>query len=157
MSGLHWWLSSKDSIYNSGATGEALWRKAQQSTPVFLPGESHRQRSLADYSPKGPTELDMTEVTQHSGMHVYVSSLLNLPPTAHPTPPFQVVTELPVSYSKFPLLSILHMIMCVFPCYALKLPALPSPSHTVFKGKNISMPFYMGKMPFLLNTFRLLL
>ena len=27
------------------------WRKAWQPTPVFLPGESHGQRSLAGYSP----------------------------------------------------------------------------------------------------------
>ena len=29
------------------------WRKAYQPTPVFLPGESHAQRSLAGYSPQG--------------------------------------------------------------------------------------------------------
>ena len=27
------------------------WRRAQQPTPVFLPGESHGQRGLAGYSP----------------------------------------------------------------------------------------------------------
>jgi len=27
------------------------WRRACQPTPVFLPGESHGQRSLAGYSP----------------------------------------------------------------------------------------------------------
>ena len=27
------------------------WRRAQQPTPVFLPGESHEQRSLPGYSP----------------------------------------------------------------------------------------------------------
>ena len=27
------------------------WRKAQQPTPVFLPGESHGQKSLVDYRP----------------------------------------------------------------------------------------------------------
>ena len=32
------------------------WRKAQQPTPVFLPGESHGQRSLADYSSWGRKE-----------------------------------------------------------------------------------------------------
>ena len=32
-------------------------------TPVFLPGESHGQRSLADNSPWSSKELDMTEVT----------------------------------------------------------------------------------------------
>ena len=40
------------------------WRRAQQPTPVFLPGESHGQRSLADYnSPWSCKELDMTEAT----------------------------------------------------------------------------------------------
>ena len=29
------------------------WRRAWQPTPVFLPGESHGQRSLAGYSPWG--------------------------------------------------------------------------------------------------------
>ena len=39
------------------------WRRAWQPTPVFLPGESHEQRSLVDYSPWGGKELDMIEVT----------------------------------------------------------------------------------------------
>ena len=30
------------------------------TTPVFLPGESHGQRSLEGYSPSGCEELDMT-------------------------------------------------------------------------------------------------
>ena len=34
-----------------------------QSTPVFLPGESRGQRSLAGYSPEGRKELDRTEAT----------------------------------------------------------------------------------------------
>jgi len=40
------------------------WRRAQQSTPVFLPGESHGQRrSLAGYGPHGSNELDTTGAT----------------------------------------------------------------------------------------------
>ena len=39
------------------------WRRAWQPTPVFLPGESHGQRSLAGYGPQGHKELDTTEVT----------------------------------------------------------------------------------------------
>ena len=39
------------------------WRRAWQPTPVFFPGIFHKQRSLADYSPWGCTELDMTEAT----------------------------------------------------------------------------------------------
>ena len=32
-------------------------------TPVFLPGETHGERSLAGYSPLGCKELDTIEVT----------------------------------------------------------------------------------------------
>ena len=35
--------------------------KEMATTPVFLPGESHGQRRLADYSPWGPKESDTTE------------------------------------------------------------------------------------------------
>ena len=31
------------------------------STPVFLSGESHGQRSVVGYSPRGHKELDVTE------------------------------------------------------------------------------------------------
>ena len=43
--------------------GKIPWRRALQPTPVFLPGESHGQRSLAGYSPWDHRESDMTEVT----------------------------------------------------------------------------------------------
>ena len=46
--------------FNSWA-GKIPWRRACQPTPVFLPGESHGQRSLADYSPWGCGESDTTE------------------------------------------------------------------------------------------------
>ena len=41
------------------------WRKKWQPTAVFLPGESHGQRSLAGYSPWGSKELDTTENMQY--------------------------------------------------------------------------------------------
>ena len=34
-----------------------------EGTPVFLPGKSHEQRSLMDYSPWGCKESDTTEHT----------------------------------------------------------------------------------------------
>ena len=40
---------------------EDPWRKEWQPTPVFLPEESHRQRSLVGYSLWGCKESDMTE------------------------------------------------------------------------------------------------
>ena len=39
------------------------WRKKWQPTPVFLPRESHGQRSLVDCSPWGRIESDTTEAT----------------------------------------------------------------------------------------------
>ena len=45
------------SIPRSGRSQE----KRRQPTPVFLPGESHGQRSLMGYSPLGCEESDMTE------------------------------------------------------------------------------------------------
>ena len=41
-----------------------LWRRAWQSTPVFLPGESHGQRSLAGYSPYYLKEQGAVESTE---------------------------------------------------------------------------------------------
>ena len=43
--------------------GKIPWRRAWQPTPVFLPGESHGQRSLEGYSPWGCKELDTTKAT----------------------------------------------------------------------------------------------
>ena len=37
--------------------------EAWQPTPVFLPVESHGQRSLAGHSPQGRKELNTTKVT----------------------------------------------------------------------------------------------
>ena len=55
--GLPWWLSGKESIcqhrrlgFSPGVT-KIPWKRKWQPTPVFLPGESHGQRSLAGYSP----------------------------------------------------------------------------------------------------------
>ena len=33
--------------------GKNPWRRKRQPTPIFLPGKSHGQRNLADYSPCG--------------------------------------------------------------------------------------------------------
>ena len=41
--------------------GKISWRREWQPTPVFLPGESHGQRSLVGYSPWGSKEPDTIE------------------------------------------------------------------------------------------------
>ena len=48
---------------------KVFWRRKWQPTPVFLPGESHGQRSLVGYSPWGRKELDMTERLTHTYTH----------------------------------------------------------------------------------------
>ena len=40
--------------------------KGMATTPVFLPGESHGQRSLMGYGTWGHKELDLTEATSHA-------------------------------------------------------------------------------------------
>ena len=42
------------------------WRRKWQPTPVFLPGESHGQRSLAGCSPWGRKESDTTKRLTHA-------------------------------------------------------------------------------------------
>ena len=65
--GLPWCLSSKEFTFQcrrrrfDTRVGEIPWRKKWQPTPILLPGESHGQRSLVDYSPRGRKELDRTE------------------------------------------------------------------------------------------------
>ena len=52
--------------------------RAWQPAPVFLPEESHGQRSLAGCSPQGHKQLDTTEATEHthkpSGKHRIVNT-----------------------------------------------------------------------------------
>ena len=57
--GFPMWLSGKESGFDP-CVGKIPWRRAWQPTPVFLPGKSHGQRSLAAYSPWGHKELATT-------------------------------------------------------------------------------------------------
>ena len=51
----------------SPCVGKIPWRRDWQPTPVFLPGESHGQRSLVGYSPWGHKASDRTEVMEQTG------------------------------------------------------------------------------------------
>ena len=42
--------------------GKISWRRKWQPTPVFLPGESHGQRSLVGYSPRSCKEAEHTHL-----------------------------------------------------------------------------------------------
>ena len=52
-------------------------------TPIFLPGESHRQRSLASYSPQGSKESDTTEHT-HTHTHTHKRKVSGTDPLMDP-------------------------------------------------------------------------
>ena len=68
--GPHRWLSGKEFTcqcrshrrcqFNPGVR-KIPWKRKRQPTPVFLPGESHGQRSLEGYSPQGHKESDTRE------------------------------------------------------------------------------------------------
>ena len=75
--GLPRWYSGKESACPCRSRGrqeldrlfrKIPWSRKWQSTPIFLPGKSHGQRSLVDYSPWGHRELEMTT-------HTYLSIL----------------------------------------------------------------------------------
>ena len=62
---------SKESAFDAGDLGsipelEDPLKKDWLPTPVFLPGESHRQRSLAGYSLCGHKESDTTDGLTHT-------------------------------------------------------------------------------------------
>ena len=67
---LTWWRSGKEPACQCRRcrrlrfhpwVGEVPCRRKWLSAPIFLPAESHGQRSLVGYSPRGLKESDMTE------------------------------------------------------------------------------------------------
>ena len=67
------WLSDKESTCQCRFdpwVRKMSWRRKWPPTPVFMPGESHRQRRLVGYGPWGHTGSDKTEVTEdtHTGI-----------------------------------------------------------------------------------------
>ena len=56
--------------------GKITWRRKWQPTPVFLPGRSYEQRSLAGYSPWGHKESDTTWWLNNNSMACMVLVLV---------------------------------------------------------------------------------
>ena len=74
--GLPWWLGGKESAcqcrrcrFNPWVR-KIPWRRAWQPTPVFLPGESHGQRSWTGYSPWGHKESHNWAPTRTKAMYL---------------------------------------------------------------------------------------
>ena len=55
-----------------------ILRRKWQPTPVFLPGESHGQRSLVGCSPWGLTESDTTEATWQHILLIIIFTTVNI-------------------------------------------------------------------------------
>ena len=55
------------------------WRRKWQPTPVFLPGKSHGQSSLAGYSLWGPKASDTTEQLKSSNIDTHTGSQIEGP------------------------------------------------------------------------------
>ena len=80
------WLSGKESACQCRRhefnpwVGKMPWSRKWQPTPVFLPGKSHGQRSLVDYSPRGRGESDTTKwLSMNRGVIAQHTKLSALP------------------------------------------------------------------------------
>ena len=76
--GLPWWLRGKETTCKfrrhgfSCWVGKIPWRREWQPTPVFLPGKSHEQRSLANYSPWGCKTVGYNLAAKQSYTGIYM-------------------------------------------------------------------------------------
>ena len=74
----------KESASSAGDRGDAGSSQGQEGPQEeemathsrILPKKSHRQRSLAGYSPKGRKELDTTETNTHTGYEMLLYRVL---------------------------------------------------------------------------------
>ena len=79
----------KESARQCRRYGFDPWRGKWQSTPVFLPGESHGQRSLMGYSPWGRKSRTLSD---YKG--AIITSLDLLATSPHPQVQVQVQVQL---------------------------------------------------------------
>ena len=125
------------------------WRREHGTPPpVFLPGESHGQRTIVHRVSQSQTQLKLLSLpawrilalqycvgfchtsTRISHRHICVPSLLKLPPpsSSHPSRYSQSTGfELPTSYSRFlPAISFIYGNICVSVLLSLFIPPLLS-------------------------------
>ena len=58
--------------------GKIPWRREWKHTPVFLPGKSHGQRSLAGYNPWGHKSVRHNLATKQPQIHLYAAAAKSL-------------------------------------------------------------------------------
>ena len=136
---------SRESAYNAGDLGSipgfrrSPGRGHDDPYPVFLPGEFHGWRSLADYSPQGRKESETTErlSTQHMSDTNFVDCL------------FFFFFKLSISYYTF--LSLLFYSLKIFLNYIF------SPMTLCFSSHFFLFVFFPFCLLFSLSPFLLLL
>ena len=92
---------------------EIPWRQEQVPTPVFLPRESHGQRSLAGYSPWGLKESDWSEWLSLSLSFIHTAESLRCSPETTTT---LLIGYTPIQNSSLNLQN-RRFIFCVFVFY----------------------------------------
>ena len=70
------------------------WRRKWQPTPGFLPGESHGQRSLAGYSPRGHKRVGHNWATKHA-VYTYTYFHTNAHTYMPPASPHPLFSDFP--------------------------------------------------------------
>ena len=73
------WLEKTPPAMQETPVRKIPWRRNRLLPPVFLPGESHGQKSLPGFCPGGHKESDMTErlsTAQH--LYIYINIYPNL-------------------------------------------------------------------------------
>ena len=68
-------LANAGDIGSIPGPGRFPWRRKCQPTPVFLPGKSHGQRSLADYNPWGHKRIRHNLVNKQHNNGIYTPKL----------------------------------------------------------------------------------
>ena len=77
-----WWLSGKESTGSyrrcrfNPCVGKIPWRRKWQPTPVFLPEEFHKQRSLVDYGVHEAAKISDTIVTKKQQVTISIAFTL---------------------------------------------------------------------------------
>ena len=90
--------------------GKIPWRR--QPTLIFLPGDSHGQKSLVGYSSYGCKELDTTEVIYHAHIHFKMITTISLVVVRHHTKLFYRIDYIPHTVHFILMTFILQLKVC---------------------------------------------
>ena len=130
--------------------GKIPWKKKWQPTPVFLPGKSHRQKSLVGYSPW--VTKDQTRLSTKAHIH-YQWYYIHSPPHATFTPiylqnfqPFPTETLYPLNNNSSISSPAAPVVKCRFSCVRLCV-TLWTVAHQALLSVGFSREEYWSGLP----------